>query len=128
MSKFIPNMALKQIFIVSTVIKKCPDSKQEILYCWMKCQCMILGVWYYRDPGESRLGYSGTVSLINGLPQAPSRTYMYLRFRGGQAGLENLTKIFIVCLTCFKVFKVASPSFLCITLTGCAIMYLEVRL
>jgi hypothetical protein len=27
-----------------------------------------------------------------------------------------------------KVFKVASPIFLCITLLGCAIMYLEVRL
>ena len=27
-----------------------------------------------------------------------------------------------------KVFKVASPIFLCITLLGCSIMYLEVRL
>ena len=34
-----------------------PRQKQAKLCCWTKCQCIMLDVLNYGDPGDSRLGY-----------------------------------------------------------------------
>lgn len=87
--------------------------------------------FYYRDLYRCNRCADGCTSCTTSAPCLASYNWA---FRMSLLTISIMCAFFTIALACYlyhhrkvKVFKVASPIFLTITLLGCAIMYLEVN-